>query len=258
MSWQTLGIISGAMSILAHIVTTIEAKTFRDQIRSILSKCQPIINLICEGINETQSIDDSVTEYWSKFPLPSDWQSSSQKSLSTLAYNLSVGCCVSTFSGWCNDEFNLDLLTSRNDSNVFGLNMEGTWVAGFLSDEVSASVSRLWERISQILPNLEALRFDTQLNQRKEKEWHKRLISIVKKHTSKIASYREDDGLLILLSFSSICLVTAELSEGQEKDDLIQLALSVILPIVSRECVFEFQHYIISTLRCVLLLKDSI
>ena len=224
------------MSILAHALSTIEGEKFKDMIHTTFLKCKSIIGLICDGVmNEKSntSSDDLVSESWATFPLTSDWQSSFQRSLSTLAYNLSVGCCVSSFSGWCSEEFNLDLLTSRNDSNIFGLNMEGKWVAGFLSDDTSSSLSRQWERINQTLPNLEALRFDAQLDQRKDKDWYKKISSVIRRHTSKIASFKEDDGIVTLLSFSSICLVAAGHSRREEKDSLMRLAMSVLLPMVN-------------------------
>lgn len=142
-------------------------------------------------------------------------------------------CCVSSFSGWSNDEFNLDLLHSRDDSNIFGLNMEGSCVAGFLSGNAEISISRQWDHIHQILPDLEALRYQAQLNQRKDKEWYKTIKRHVR-HASKIAAFKEDEGMITLLSFSAICLVAAENSDASEKDRLLKLAMSVILPMVRR------------------------
>lgn len=55
---------------------------------------------------------------------------------------------------------------------------------------------------------------------------------------SNIASFREGDGLMTLLSFSMICLVAAEHSDADESDQFLKLALSVILPMVRRKRVF--------------------
>ena len=49
----------------------------------------------------------------------------------------------------------------------------------------------------------------------------------------KIGSYRELDGVMALLSYSMLCLVGAEHSEGEDKDEFVKLAMSVILPLVS-------------------------
>ena len=50
-------------------------------------------------------VDETIN--WS-FPLPSSWQSASQRKISKQTYNLCIGCSVSTFSGWENEEFTID------------------------------------------------------------------------------------------------------------------------------------------------------
>ena len=72
-----------------------------------------------------------------------------------------------------------------------------------------------------------------------------KLMGIVKREISKIALFREGDGLMTLLSFSMICLVAAEHSNAQKKDHFLKLALSVILPMVRRKRVFLYSmlHY---------------
>lgn len=223
------------MSLLSHIVTTAEAESYTDIIKVTLSKSQSIVTLICDsGSYDNEEAEDQVSKSWKSFPLPCDWQSSFQKDLSLLAYNLCVGCCVSSFSGWTSQEFNLDQLHTRDDdSNVFGLNMEGAHVAGFLSNDVITSLSRQWEHVHRILPNLD-LRFEAALKQRRDKNWYQKMMSIVKRQRSKIALYKENEGLMTLLSFSTICLVAAEDSDGGEKDRLLKLAMSILLPMVRR------------------------
>lgn len=245
------------MSILSHVLTI--STNDKDMIKAILLKAQLIINLICDARNSDimKTSDERVSESWTSFPLPCDWQSSFHRSLSTLAYNLCVGCCVSSFSGWSNDEFNLDLLHSRVDSNIFGLNMDGSCVAGFLSSEAEISISRQWEHINQLLPNLEVLRYQAQLNQRKDKEWYK-TIKRHAKHASKIAAFKEDEGVITLLSFSAICLVAGENSDDAgEKDCLLRIAMSVILPMVRRILVINVLDSL-SWLIILCIFKDSI
>lgn len=222
------------------------SESYNDMIKTTIFKSKSIVTLLLgDTVVNNETLDagarDKVSDCWETFPLPCDWQSALQKSISILAYNLCVGCCVSTFSGWTADEFNLDELHTRDDSNVFGLNMEGAYVAGFLSKDAEDSLSTQWEYIRQILPRLEPLRYEAQLNQRKDKEWYQKVMGIVKRQSSKIGSFREVDGLMTLLSFSTLCLVAAK-HFFEEKDNLLKLAMSIILPMVSllTSCVFYY------------------
>lgn len=214
-------------------MTTAKAENFTDIMKVTLSKSQSIVTLICDsGSYDNEEAEGQVSESWKSFPLPCDWQSSFQKDLSLLAYNLCVGCCVSSFSGWTSQEFNLDQLHTRDDdSNMFGLNMEGAHVAGFLSNDVISSLSRQWEHVHRILPSLD-LRYEAAFKLRKEQEWYKKIMSLVKRQNSKIAIYKENEGLMTLLSFSTICLIAAENSDRGEKDRLLKLAMSILLPMV--------------------------
>ena len=219
------------MSLLSHVLSTNQAGSVEDMIEATLLKSQSIMTLICgSGHNNNSSLDSNVSASWKSFPLPCEWQSPFHKNISILAYNLCVGCCVSSFSGWTAEEFNLDQLHTRDDSNIFGVNMEGSYVAGFLSNDATVALSRQWENIHDILPNLEPLRFDALLNQREDKEWYKKIVGIANRQSSKIASFKEDDGLMMLLSFATICLVGAEHSD--ERDHFIKQAMSILLPVV--------------------------
>lgn len=265
-SLETLDILSRAMCLLSHVISSIQDVGYEDIIKATSLKSKSIVAIICDvGNHDTvyTGDQDKVLESLKSFPLPCDWQSTFQKSLSVLSYNLCVGCCVSAFSGWHNEEFNLDQLHSQGDSNIFGLDMEGPYVAGFISQEATTSLSRQWECIHQLIPHLEPIRYDASLHQRKDKDWYQvrsshcpllifscrvltsqyctfvtlspqKLMGIVKREMkiSNIASFREGDGLMTLLSFSMICLVAAEHSDAEERDHFLKLALSVILPMV--------------------------
>jgi hypothetical protein len=225
------------MSLLSHALCAFQDDSHQDIVKDTISKSYSIISLMIERQEILKSAtDDLASESWTSFPLPCDWQSALQKNISLKSYNLCVGCCVSSFSGWTPEEFNLDLLLSRDNINVFGLNLDGPCVAGFLSSDVASSLSRQWEYIHQLLPNLDPLRFDMQLDQRMDKEWHQKIKNVIKRQSSKsssIALFKEDYGLMTLLSFSMMCLVAAEHREKLEKDNLLKLAMSVILPVVS-------------------------
>ena len=61
------------------------------------------------------------TSSWSSFPLPSSWQSASQRKISKQTYNLCIGCSVSTFSGWEIEEFTMDrMLKDRRKIRRYG------------------------------------------------------------------------------------------------------------------------------------------
>eukprot|EP00804_Cyclotella_cryptica_P030618 CCRYP_015660-RB/>CCRYP_015660-RB protein AED:0.34 eAED:0.34 QI:350/1/1/1/0.8/0.66/6/1929/1583 len=234
-SLETLDILAGAMSLLSHALCAVQDESHQDIIKDTISKSRSIISLMTERQEILKAgTDDLVSESWTSFPLPCDWQSTLQKNISLMSFNLCVGCCVSSFSGWTHEEFNLDQLQSRDNINVFGLNLDGSCVAGFLSADVASSLSRQWEYIHQLLPKLDPLRFDMQLSQRMDTEWHQKIRNVIKRHSSKsnsIALFKEDYGLMTLLSFSMMCLVAAEHSERGEKDNLLKLALSVVLPV---------------------------
>ena len=109
-------------------------------------------------------------------------------------------------------------------------------LSGFLAKSVASSVAEQWERLSAILPELEILPFERHLEERKSTSWYQKVMGNIEKQSidsKKIQSYGEDDGIKALLSFSSLCLLAAEGSEGDEKDELLGFSLSVLLPIVS-------------------------
>lgn len=225
------------MSLLSQALCAFQDESHHDIVKDTISKSYSIISLMIERQEILKAAtDDLASESWTSFPLPCDWQSTLQKNISLMSYNLCVGCCVSAFSGWTPEEFNLDQLQSRDNINVFGLNLDGTCVAGYLSSDVASSLSRQWECIHKLLPNLDPLRFDMQLSQRMDKEWHQKIKNVIKRQSSKscsIALFKEDYGLMTLLSFSMMCLLAAGHSEKVEKDNLLKLAMSVILPVVS-------------------------
>ena len=51
----------------------------------------------------------------------------------------------------------------------------------------------------------------------------------------KTAFYGEEDGIRALLSYSMLCLLAAEQSGGDERDELLKNSFSVLLPMVSSD-----------------------
>lgn len=178
----------------------------------------------------------TMVETWRTFPLPFHWQTGFHEKVSLRTFNLCVACCVSAFSGWEPSEFNLDQLRS-SDGNMFGVTLEGPTVGGFLPNNLASLVAEQWEYISSILPNLETLPFQKYLQEREQLDWYQRVMRNIGKQASKckIAFYGEEDGIHALLSFSLLCLLVAEESEGDERDELLKNAFSVLLPMVRRQ-----------------------
>jgi hypothetical protein len=171
---------------------------------------------------------------WRTFPLPFNWQSSFHEKVSLRTFNLCVACCVSAFSGWEPSEFNLDQLR-RGDGNMFAVALDGPTVAGFLPNNLSSLVAEQWEYISSsILPDLETLPFQIHLEEREQMGWYQRVMRNVGKQSAKckIAYYGEEDGIQALLSFSKLCLLASNESEGDARDELLKNSFSVLLPMV--------------------------
>lgn len=85
-----------------------------------------------------------------------------------------------------------------------------------------------------MLPNLEALDFGTHLDRRKEAEWYQKIMDSAAQQKGKVSTFGEDDGIKSLLSFSMLCLISADAKKEQnDKGDLLKLSMSILLPIVS-------------------------
>ena len=105
---------------------------------------------------------------------------------------------------------------------------------GFLSEEIISSISQQWQRVQTMLPNLEALDFDTHLARRKEAEWYQNILDKAAQQRGNVSTFGEDDGIKSLLSFSMLCLITADAKKNQHSQgDFLNLSMSILLPIVS-------------------------
>ena len=114
--------------------------------------------------------------------------------------------------------------------------MDNPTLSGFLPPFLEAEVSDQWALLGSILPEMEELNFDSELDKRKSAEWYKRVQQSMNKDglsTTDIALQSEDKGLSALLSFSWLCLLAAEQTEGDDQDGFVKLAMSILLPVVS-------------------------
>lgn len=232
-SMDMVTILAGALSNLVQATSLSKAKGLVDLVQVGSMKARHLIATICQADNvfSTQSSSSGV-ESWRSFPLPFSWQNSFHEKLSLRAYNLCVACCVSFFSGWEPSEFNLDVLRS-SDVNFFGVTLEGPSVAGFLPHEVASTIGKQWELISTLVNNMEVLPYELHLDERTKISWYEKAMKIIEKQSiGSIPSFKEDDGLKALLSFSKLCLLSAaQSSEGNEKDELLKQSFSILLPV---------------------------
>ena len=229
-----ISILSGALSNLVDASSLCEEKSLVDLIQVGSMKARHLISTICMADNAPSNQKSTTNvESWRAFPLPFSWQNGFHEKISLRAYNMCVACCVSGFSGWEPSEFNLDSLYS-SDVNFFGITLEGACVAGFLPQSATTAIGEQWEDISSILKDMETLPFDLHLEERSKETWYEKAMKIIEKDRigDSISLYGEDDGISALLSFSKLSILAARSSEGVEKDELLKLSFSVLLPVV--------------------------
>jgi hypothetical protein len=173
---------------------------------------------------------------WDGFPLKTSWQPAEFGPLSLRIYNLSVACNVALFSGWESEEFTLRLLRRRHGNKHFGVHFHDRRVAGILSAEIEDSICQQWTQIATLLPSFPVVNFSERLAGAKESDWYKDEVEDRKQTTgdAPIARYAEEDGVAIHLAFSALCLhLAASENDGKVRNRLLQISLSVLLPIVS-------------------------
>ena len=231
-------VLNGAISILVQAASVLD-KNDLDPVQMLFGfeQSRDLVSTISYADNAAPKVaETSNVDTWRTFPLNHRWQNSFHEKISLRAHNLCAACCVSSFSGWEPSEFNLDTLRAVDGpTNFFGVTLEGESVAGFLPKAVASIVAEQWYHISAILPDLEVLPFESHLDERKKHGWYKKVIQNMEKQSidsTKIALNNEEMGMRALLSFSSLCLIAAEESEGDEKDEYVKLSMSVLLPIV--------------------------
>lgn len=179
------------------------------------------------------------------FPVSHEWQNSSHKTISKLVHNMCASCCVSAFSGWEKEEFQLQLLKHRRDGSFFGVTLSSPRVAGLLSEDIEKRLALQWIEIGKMFPII-SLDFNDSLSKFQESAWY---IDTIEKRDSTfkgkaIDLFGEKNALSILLSFSELCLFLAKMSptNQQESDHLLKYSLSIILPMVCCFNVFIYCH----------------
>lgn len=229
-----VSILAGALSNLVQAASICKDTSLVDLIQVGSMKARHLISTICQADStpSKEPTTSSVVESWRSFPLPFSWQNGFHEKISLRAYNLCVACCVSQFSGWEPSEFTLDLLRS-SDNSFFGITLEGASVAGFLPQSVASTIGEQWERVSLLLKNMDVLPFEVHLDERTKMNWYEKAMKIIEKQNiGSISSFGEDEGIKALLEFSKLCLLSAQNKEDNEKDELLKLSFSVLLPVV--------------------------
>jgi hypothetical protein len=172
---------------------------------------------------------------WDILPLPSSWQSPRHKEVSVRCYNLCISYNVSHFSGWEPREFTLRLMKTRPRCTYFGLQINDGKVAGFLPTHIENEVGRQWERIGFFVPVLSKHKFSIWLAEVKQLPWYNHGYDKHKKAVGEepISAHAELEGLELMLSHSMLCLNLARQRDAHNRNDLLMISLSVLLPIVS-------------------------
>ncbi len=204
----------------------------------ILSRLRTAICWFCQ--TSIPNLDDSFsstsmgsTESWRYFPIPSDWQTEELKILSKRTFNLCVSCNVSAFSGWEKDEFDLKLMRRNKKSSFFGCNIKGTHVTGYFDPDKERELSSQWELVETLLPLLLSyVDFDNAVSNVKKSNWYTSAMSNLEtfKEVS-ISSRAENEALNMILMFSKVSLLLADIEKDQQKKEcLMKNAMSVIMP----------------------------
>ena len=235
---QVLNILSSAFS---QAITCMEGGSFQDRqnLTSFLEKMKVCISLIChiDFNNLYASKSSFITESWGYFPIPSNWQNDEHSIMSRTAFNLCVGCNVSSFSGWEKDEFSLNLLKKNRKETYFGIHIQGGHVVGWLSKNNENRLSKLWDIVEILVPTLSSLDFPATVANARKVEWCQKALANLESNFKNIpiASFGEDSALDILLTFAHSALMLAQLEEDEMKTEaLMKHALSIILPPVSQ------------------------
>ena len=88
-----------------------------------------------------------------------------------------------------------------------------------------------------LLPQLPEVDFEGDLSKAKETAWYAEVTKDSDSSRDTVAVYGEKDGFALFLALSRLCLDAASSASGTAEDDLIKLAVSVMMPIVSiRRC----------------------
>jgi hypothetical protein len=175
------------------------------------------------------------SKQWTELPIRSDWQTPVQQNLSRRAFNLLIANRVPHFSGWESDEFKLNLMKRGSNNGHVCVDLQGERVTGCLPPTVEVELADQWKKLGTLLPELPNFDFDANLVTAKSSSWYADVIKHVEESNDPASVYGEDNGFTLVLSLSRLCLDAASLAASNAvKDALIQLAVCVIFPVVSK------------------------
>jgi hypothetical protein len=179
------------------------------------------------------TLADDVLRSTGAFAVPplsaSSWLSPDLGVLALQSFNLCAGFNITLFSGWEPEKFSLRLLRGTT-FNYFGVSVENSVFAGYLTPSHERELLEQWEMVTALAPSL-VFDYGEKFRRLQETSWYKisreRYMTTQAKH--RIAIYEEDRGISAILSFSRFCLKVA--GHAHRRDKTLYVALSILLPI---------------------------
>lgn len=200
-----------------------------DRLSSILSIVfGQNISLPCDT-QKGSDVAEMLLPVWTELPISSDWQTTDERERSIRAYNLVVSCCVTSFSGFEAEEFNLNLLKrNAGGTSYFGVSMHDDRVSGPINSDVETRIQQLWTNLGRHLKWVASFDISSCLQKAKDATW----FDLAGPSQDLIARYGESHVLALLLDFSDVSLSLIAPSDDGDKGTL-RVVLSTILPLVS-------------------------
>lgn len=165
---------------------------------------------------------------WNEFPISSDWQTKEERDMSISAYNLTVACSVTSFSGFEAEEFNLNLLKrNAGGTSYFGVSMNEGRVSGSINAEVEERLQQIWTNAGRRLPVVGTFDLSHFLAEAKKSSW----FDLAGPRQDLIARYGESYVLSMLLDFADLCMLLTSNADSKNEAPL-RLVLSTTLPVV--------------------------
>eukprot|EP00536_Pseudo-nitzschia_multiseries_P002867 jgi/Psemu1/252068/estExt_Genewise1Plus.C_400030 len=215
-------------------------------LKNLVDQCTIVVSYLCGNsmsrVNDVEEKDMSILEESITFPVTSSWQPTEFRMLSVCTYNFAVACNVSLFSGWENEEFTMKVLRKRQGQlRHFGVHIGDKRLSGCLPDTVQNELNRQWKLLAKMQPTYPILDFEEKMKVVKQSEWFQSETKTREKSLrhAPIASYAEEDALLIFLGYAAMC---THLSRAETDKKVSarpqQMALSILLPL-SQFCLDE-------------------
>lgn len=223
---------------------------FLDLMDPVLAKLRHIVSVflcIPMDISEEETTTPNLITN-STLPLASNWQSAVHKTLSRRSFNLCVGYAVpSSNLAWRPEGmFSLgDIMKATGDSYFFGISLSydetaRAWVCGILPEKVELELaSQLQTLQSEGLGQISISdEFSAAFQAIKDTDWYSRATEKLLQQGGREILSRggEEAGMTLLLLLSRSYLTLAKLIDPEDtlkKENLVKVALSIVLPIVS-------------------------